>query len=76
MDGQSSPVRVSDLSKLTKIEDLRKLLVVIFNAPPERQRLFFRGKQVKRHECPCANSSLSNARRILCISAAQTTWST
>ena len=45
MDGQKN-VRIDDLSKLTKIEDLREKLVTHFNADPERQRLFFRGKQV------------------------------
>ena len=45
MDGQKN-VRIDDLSKLTKIEDLRAILVAHFNAEPERQRLFFRGKQV------------------------------
>lgn len=45
MDGQKN-VRIDNLSKLTKIEDLRIKLVDHFNADPERQRLFFRGKQV------------------------------
>ena len=45
MDGQKN-VRIDNLSKLTKIEDLREKLVDHFNAGPERQRLFFRGKQV------------------------------
>ena len=45
MDGQKN-VRIDDLSKLTKIEDLRAKLVAHFNAEPKRQRLFFRGKQV------------------------------
>jgi len=45
MDGQKN-VRIDSLSKLTKIEDLRQKLVMHFNAEPERQRLFFRGKQV------------------------------
>ncbi|XP_065904342.1 E3 ubiquitin-protein ligase UHRF1-like [Dysidea avara] len=45
MDGQKN-VRIDNLSKLTKIEDLREKLVDHFNAGPERQRLFFRGKQL------------------------------
>ena len=45
MDGQKN-VRIDDLSKLTKIEDLRAKLVNHFDAEPNRQRLFFRGKQV------------------------------
>jgi len=45
MDGRKN-VRIDNLSKLTKIEDLREKLVDLFNADPEQQRLFFRGKQV------------------------------
>ncbi|XP_014673331.1 PREDICTED: E3 ubiquitin-protein ligase UHRF1-like [Priapulus caudatus] len=44
-DGKQS-MRVDGLSKLTKIEDLRGKLANIFNAEPERQRLFYRGKQM------------------------------
>lgn len=44
-DGKKS-LQVDNLSKLTKIEDLRLRLVDEFEAPPERQRLFYRGKQV------------------------------
>lgn len=50
MDGQNN-VRIDNLSKLTKIEDLREKLVDHFNAEPERQRLFFRGKQVNICQC-------------------------
>ena len=39
-------VRIDNLSKLTKIEDLRKRLVEPFEADEVQQRLFFRGKQV------------------------------
>ncbi|GIY30486.1 e3 ubiquitin-protein ligase UHRF1, partial [Caerostris darwini] len=46
MDGKISS-RIDGLSKLTKIEDLRELLVDKFNAPVNRQRLFFRGKQLE-----------------------------
>ncbi len=45
MDGKKS-ARIDGLSKLTKIEDLRERLTETFDAPPERQRLFYRGKQV------------------------------
>lgn len=45
MDGKSTH-KIDGLSKLTKIEELRKLLVDLFEAEPEQQRLFYRGKQV------------------------------
>ena len=45
MDGRRS-VRVDNLSKLMHIEELRERLVEHFQAEPERQRLFYRGKQV------------------------------
>ena len=45
MDGKQL-VRLDGLSKLTKIEEIRELLVDQFNVEPERQRLFFSGKQV------------------------------
>ena len=45
MDGKRS-AQVDDLSKLTKIEELRKKLEGPFEVPPNMQRLFFRGKQV------------------------------
>jgi len=48
MDGQTTH-RVDGLSKLTKIAELRKMLVEKFDAEPERQRLFYRGKQVDSH---------------------------
>lgn len=44
-DGKKS-VQIDKLSKLTKIEDLRERLVEHFDAAPETQRLFYRGKQV------------------------------
>ncbi|KAK7010488.1 E3 ubiquitin-protein ligase UHRF1 [Biomphalaria glabrata] len=43
----SKTVRIDNLSKLTKIEELRKRLVEPFEADPEKQRLFFRGKQME-----------------------------
>ena len=39
--------QVDGLSKLTKIEELRTRLVELFDVPTNRQRLFFRGKQVR-----------------------------
>ena len=49
MDGRKS-ARVDSLSKLTTIEELRERLVEEFGAEPERQRLFYRGKQVSWQE--------------------------
>ena len=49
MDGRKS-ARVDSLSKLTTIEELRERLVGEFGAEPERQRLFYRGKQVSWQE--------------------------
>lgn len=46
MDGKES-MQVDNLSKLTKIEELKKKLEVIFKVEPERQRLFYRGKQLE-----------------------------
>ena len=46
IDGKRS-VQIDDLSKLTKIEDLRVKLDKEFGIPPEKQRLFFSGKQVQ-----------------------------
>ena len=45
MDGQRS-TQVDQLSKLTKIEELRIKLEAAFEVSPNMQRLFFRGKQV------------------------------
>lgn len=47
MDGQKN-VLIEDLSKLTKVEELRERLVEHFDADPSRQRLFYKGKQVAR----------------------------
>ena len=49
MDGRKS-ARVDSLSKLTTIDELRERLVGEFGAEPERQRLFYRGKQVSWQE--------------------------
>lgn len=37
---------IDDLSRLTKIEGLRLKIQESFNVTPDRQRLFYRGKQV------------------------------
>ena len=38
--------KIDGLSKLTKIEDLRLELMDFFRAPVDRQKLFFRGKEM------------------------------
>uniref|UniRef100_A0A0B7A0A8 RING-type E3 ubiquitin transferase n=1 Tax=Arion vulgaris TaxID=1028688 RepID=A0A0B7A0A8_9EUPU len=43
----SKTVRIDNLSKLTKIEELRTRLVEPFEADVNQQRLFFRGKQME-----------------------------
>lgn len=48
MDGKETH-RVDSLSKLTKVDELRVKIMELFNVEPERQRLFYRGKQVKQH---------------------------
>ncbi len=45
IDGRKS-VYIRDLSKLTKIEEIRERLVEHFDAAPNHQRLFYRGKEV------------------------------
>lgn len=45
MDGKETH-RVDSLSKLTKVDELRLRILELFNVEPERQRLFYRGKQV------------------------------
>ena len=44
--------RVDGLSRLTKVEELRKKLVDLFDADTENQRLFYRGKQVSLLHLP------------------------
>lgn len=39
---------IDDLSRLTKIECLREKIEETFRVSPDRQRLFYRGKQVRR----------------------------
>ncbi|XP_039623035.1 E3 ubiquitin-protein ligase UHRF1 isoform X1 [Polypterus senegalus] len=46
MDGKETH-RIDSLSKLTKVDDLRVKIMEAFNVEPERQRLFYRGKQME-----------------------------
>ncbi len=46
MDGTKC-ISVEGLSKLTKLEDLRQRIYKLFDVTPERQKLFYRGKQVR-----------------------------
>ncbi|XP_076009168.1 E3 ubiquitin-protein ligase UHRF1 [Genypterus blacodes] len=46
MDGKDTH-RVDSLSKLTKVDELRLKIVELFKVEPERQRLFYRGKQME-----------------------------
>ncbi|TNN27562.1 E3 ubiquitin-protein ligase UHRF1 [Liparis tanakae] len=50
MDGRETH-RVDSLSKLTKVDDLRLKISELFKVEPEKQRLFYRGKQVSSG-CP------------------------
>lgn len=47
MDGKETH-RVDSLSKLTKVDELRQKIMELFKVEPERQRLFYRGKQVNQ----------------------------
>ena len=46
MDGKKSS-QVGGLSKLTRISELKKKIVAMFDIEEVNQRLFYRGKQVK-----------------------------
>ncbi|XP_068091370.1 E3 ubiquitin-protein ligase UHRF1-like [Hyperolius riggenbachi] len=46
MDGRKTH-RIDDLSKLTKVEELRERIEAVFEVEMERQRLFYRGKQME-----------------------------
>ncbi|XP_070787994.1 E3 ubiquitin-protein ligase UHRF1 [Pituophis catenifer annectens] len=46
MDGKETH-RVDSLSKLTKVEELRQRIHEVFRVLPDRQRLFYRGKQME-----------------------------
>lgn len=63
MDGKKSS-QIDELSKLTKIEELRSKLEKAFDVPANMQRLFFRGKQVNYTMC----TSGSFRKQYVCIS--------
>ncbi|KAG5847197.1 hypothetical protein ANANG_G00123460 [Anguilla anguilla] len=46
MDGKETH-RIDSLSKLTKVDELRLKIAQLFKVEPERQRLFYRGKQME-----------------------------
>uniref|UniRef100_A0A8C8MNS5 E3 ubiquitin-protein ligase UHRF n=1 Tax=Oncorhynchus tshawytscha TaxID=74940 RepID=A0A8C8MNS5_ONCTS len=46
MDGKETH-RIDSLSKLTKVDELRLKISELFKVEPERQRLFYRGKQME-----------------------------
>uniref|UniRef100_A0A8C5LWM4 E3 ubiquitin-protein ligase UHRF n=1 Tax=Leptobrachium leishanense TaxID=445787 RepID=A0A8C5LWM4_9ANUR len=46
MDGRETH-RIDSLSKLTKVEDLRQRIQEVFRVEMDRQRLFYRGKQME-----------------------------
>ncbi|XP_072010415.1 E3 ubiquitin-protein ligase UHRF1-like [Engystomops pustulosus] len=46
MDGRETQ-RIDSLSKLTKVEELRERIHDVFGVEQERQRLFYRGKQME-----------------------------
>ncbi|KAG7282794.1 LOW QUALITY PROTEIN: hypothetical protein CRUP_012183 [Coryphaenoides rupestris] len=46
MDGRETH-RVDNLSKLTKVDELRLKILELFKVEPDRQRLFYRGKQME-----------------------------
>uniref|UniRef100_A0A6Q2Z446 E3 ubiquitin-protein ligase UHRF n=1 Tax=Esox lucius TaxID=8010 RepID=A0A6Q2Z446_ESOLU len=46
MDGKETH-RIDSLSKLTKVDELRLKISELFKVDPERQRLFYRGKQME-----------------------------
>ena len=49
MDGKTS-MQVDGLSKLTKVEELRDLIMEKFGIACDCQRLYFRGKQVNMQQ--------------------------
>lgn len=58
MDGKETH-RVDSLSKLTKVDELRVKIMELFNVEPERQRLFYRGKQVRQHDLMMSTYTVS-----------------
>lgn len=53
MDGKVAHT-VDSLSRLTKVEELRKKIQEVFHVEPGLQRLFYRGKQVNPPRRPPA----------------------
>lgn len=46
MDGKETHT-VNSLSRLTKVQELRKKIEEVFHVEPQLQRLFYRGKQME-----------------------------
>lgn len=65
MDGKETH-RVDSLSKLTKVDELRLRIMELFNVEPERQRLFYRGKQVGSKYCTYRFFWLETCEMYLC----------
>lgn len=55
MDGKETH-RIDSLSKLTKVDELRLKILELFKVDPEKQRLFYRGKQVGQMDTFLFNS--------------------
>lgn len=55
MDGKETH-RIDSLSKLTKVDELRLKILELFKVDPEKQRLFYRGKQVGQTDTFLFNS--------------------
>lgn len=68
MDGKQTH-RVDNLSKLTKVDELRVKIMELFNVEPEKQRLFYRGKQVRQRGCGYYKACDARYKTdILCVS--------
>lgn len=66
MDGKETH-RVDSLSKLTKVDELRLKILELFKIEPERQRLFYRGKQVRCHGCNFIQRCVFDAVYGICV---------
>ena len=76
MDGKETH-RVDSLSKLTKVDELRLKIMEIFKVEPERQRLFYRGKQVRhwrRNDVPHCFSIIASVRALEGSKLLNDTW--
>lgn len=56
MDGKETHT-VNSLSRLTKVQELRKKIEELFHVEPQLQRLFYRGKQVRWPREPSSTQS-------------------